>query len=81
MGFSILVNPMSSDFDSFAALDSIWSPNFAAAHDRAVEASNSGESNPALVAIRSAIVTLQNLYHLAALRRHLLGEKESYPAF
>lgn len=41
-----------------------------------VEASNSGESDPTLVAALFAIMTLQNLHHAVASRRDLLAKKE-----
>lgn len=60
-GSSILVDPMSLDFDPFAVVE--WSPDFVVEHNQAVEASVSGEFNPVQVAARSSMVTLQNLYH------------------
>lgn len=68
------MDPMSEDFDPFNVVE--WSPDFAAAHHQAMEASVSGEFDPALIATRSAFVTLQNLYHSATSRGHLLDEKK-----
>ena len=68
------MDPMGEDFDPFSALE--WSPDFAAAHEQAVEASVASESDPIMTAARSAFVVLKNLQHSNASMKCLLKEKE-----